>query len=144
MKRTIIIVVLLALLIPGVLAAQDEITLESLAETVTALTERVDTLESVLIGPGAIELADGACQIAGDGGIQNETVIEWQTQRGEWPNVDQMRVASVVLNEDGTMTVAYVFSFTQEHIEEIWQDCEFVSTGDWYEIDWEGNRIEEE
>ena len=76
--------------------------------------------------------------------MQNETVIEWQTQRDEWPNVDQMRVASIVLNEDGTMTVAYVFSFTQEHIEEIWQDCEFVSTGDWYEIDWEGNRIEEE
>ena len=57
MKRTVVIVVLLALLIPGVLAAQDEITLESLAETIAALTERVDTLESVMIGPGAIELA---------------------------------------------------------------------------------------
>lgn len=142
MKRNLIIVAVLALIVPGVLLAQDELTLEGLAETVAGLVERIEAVESILSGPGAIAV-DGGCQIAGDGGAQNETVVKWQELRGEWPNVDQMRVSSVTLNEDGTTLVVYQESFTNEYIEELWNACEFSGTGDWYELDWEGNRIEE-
>ena len=144
MKRTLIIIALLALLVPGALWAQEELTLEGLAEQLAALAGRVEALESVMTGPGAIEIEGGACQIAGDGGAQNETVVEWQVQRGEWPNVDQMRVASVIIGEDGSTTVTYAHSYTDEYIEEIWNGCEFAGTGDWYDLDWEGNRVKAE
>ena len=45
MKRTLIIIVALAVLVPGALLAQDEISLESLAEQLTALVERVTAVE---------------------------------------------------------------------------------------------------
>ena len=145
--RIVIVVALFALLPAALLAQEADITLETLAEAAAALTERIDglqerveQLEGILTGPGAIELEDGGCQIAGDGGLQNETIARWKEKMGEWPNVDQMRVASVVLNEDGTSLITYVFSFTQDHIEEIWDGCDFVSVGELYETDWEGNR----
>lgn len=139
-----VIFLAIAIIVPTAIAlAQDEeLTLAGLAEQVTALVGRVEAIENILSGPGATAL-DGGCEIAADGGMQNETVVKWQEERGEWPNVDQMRVTSVVLNEDETTLITYALSFTQEHIEEIWSGCEFVTTGDWYELDWQGNRIDE-
>ena len=45
MKRHLIIIAALALFVPSVLLAQDEITLEGLAELLTALTGRIDAVE---------------------------------------------------------------------------------------------------
>ena len=45
MKRHLIIIAVLALLVPGALLAQDELTLEGLAEQVANLADRVTTIE---------------------------------------------------------------------------------------------------
>ncbi len=141
------IIILLLALVPAVLLAQDDITLESLAETLTALTGRVDGLqeriefiESMWIGPGAIELEDGSCRVAGDGNMQNETLLKYKDTYGEWGPAEQMRVASIDLGTEGRMVITYAYSLTYERIEEVWNGCEFVSSGSWYSLDWEGNR----
>ena len=51
MKRITRITVAVALfaLLPAVLLAQDELTLENLAETVAGLTERIDAVEVLVV-----------------------------------------------------------------------------------------------
>ena len=153
MKRIIritITVVLFALLPAALLAQEEVITLESLAEAAVTLTERInglqeriEVIEALFTGPGATELDDGSCQIAGDGFIQNETALKYKDWAGEWPPVNQMRVFSIALQEDGNTRIVFAFSFTEERVEELWNGCDFVSSGDWYRVDWEGNRIDE-
>lgn len=147
----IVIAVALFTLLPAALLAQEEvISLETLAnatetltERINGLQERIEVIEALFTGPGAVELDDGSCQIAGDGFVQNETAMKYKDWAGEWPPVDQMRVFSIALQEDGNTRIVFAFSFTDERVEELWNGCDFVSSGDWYRVDWEGNRIEE-
>ncbi len=64
--RIAIAVALFSLAVPAALLAQGgEMTLESLAETVTALTERVDAIEELFADPWSPEIVytdDGICQ----------------------------------------------------------------------------------
>ena len=78
MKRTaLIIAVILAALAAPVVAQDEEITLASLAEQLTALVSRVETIEEIFSGPDPIELEDG-CQFAGDGQIQNTNLLKYK------------------------------------------------------------------
>ena len=153
MKRftRIAIAVALFALLPAALWAQEEdITLETLAQTVAAVTERIDGLqervqflESIFSGPDPIELDDGSCQFAGDGLMQNANLLKYKEWSGELVSAESMRVQSIALREDGKFRITYTYSFTQDRIDELWDGCEHVSSGDWYEVDWEGSRIEE-
>ena len=65
MKRTLIVIALLTLLIPGVLLAQEELSLEGLADQLKALEERLGALEAMFAdpwSPDVIHLDDGVCQ----------------------------------------------------------------------------------
>ena len=80
MKRYLIIISVLAVLIPGALLAQNELTLEGLAEQLTALAERVSKLES----DHATTKVDGYCKLPVDlDAIDTEAESKWEELTGE-------------------------------------------------------------
>lgn len=80
MKRYLIIISVLAVLIPGALLAQDELTLEGLAEQLTALADRVSKLES----DHATTKVDGSCKLPdGLGSLDPEAATKWEELTGE-------------------------------------------------------------
>lgn len=80
MKRYLIIISVLAVLIPGVLLAQDELTLEGLAEQLSALAERVSKLES----DHATTKVDGYCKLPVDlDALDTEAESKWEELTGE-------------------------------------------------------------
>ena len=87
MKRNLIIAALLAVLIPGALLAQDEVTLESLAEALATLTGRVDGAEAridALEAHHAATKIDGYCKLPdGLGSLDPEAATKWEELTGE-------------------------------------------------------------
>lgn len=80
MKRCLIIISVLAVLIPGALLAQNELTLEGLAEQLTALAERVSKLES----DHATTKVDGYCKLPVDlDALYTEAESKWEELTGE-------------------------------------------------------------
>ncbi len=80
MKRYLIIISVLAVLIPGALLAQEELTLEGLAEQLTALAERVSKLES----DHATTKVEGYCKLPVDlDAIDTEAESKWEELTGE-------------------------------------------------------------
>ena len=80
MKRYLIIISVLAVLIPGALLAQDELTLEGLGEQLTALAERVSKLES----DNATTKVDGYCKLPVDlDALDPEAESKWEELTGE-------------------------------------------------------------
>ena len=80
MKRYLIIISVLAVLIPGALLAQDELTLEGLAEQLTALADRVSKLES----DHATTKVDGYCKLPVDlDALDTEAESKWEELTGE-------------------------------------------------------------
>lgn len=138
MKRNCIIIVLAALLIPGVMLAQDELTLESLSEQLTALTERVTTLESIFEGPGSVEI-DDTCIIGGynetEQQVQDQTVLNYKKEFDQFPAVEYLRIYSVSFKPDsGEIIVVYRDTDNWSElvlVSEIWNGCELSSVTDW-------------
>ena len=64
MKRYLIIIALIALILPGVLLAQDELTLESLNDLITGLDERLSAIEEQFADPWSPDIItdDDVCQ----------------------------------------------------------------------------------
>lgn len=147
MKRTLIIIAVLALLVPGALLAQDELTLEGLAETVAGLTEtvtglveRIEAVEELFDGPGAIPFDDDiACITAQNGILQDETVLKYKAQYDEWPDLDEVIIVAVVYNNEFDYTVVNYSSsrwgLDEKRVVERWDKCEFAGSGDWWELD---------
>ena len=80
MKRYLIIISVLAVLIPGALLAQDELTLEGLAEQLTALADRVSKLES----DHATTKVDGYCKLPVYlDALDTEAESKWEELTGE-------------------------------------------------------------
>lgn len=146
MKRNLIIIALLAALIPSVLLAQDEITLESLAESFTDLAEtveslvtRVNDLEAIYDGPGAEETGDGGCAIAyasigDDPLIQDSTVLAYKEAFDEWLSTDEVSILGVKqLPDSGQTVVVYTHLWTDRTVAETWEGCDFVGASEWQE-----------
>ena len=147
MKRKLMIIAVLALLMPGVLLAQDEITLEGLAEQVgkvvehvADLAERVAALEQMWTGPGAMEIADGvACVIGENTELQDETVLRYKEQFGDWPDLEEVVMWAVVYNKETGYTVINFTSnrwgLDEKRVAERWDGCEFVESPEWWEVE---------
>lgn len=143
LKHFIIGIVLLALFVPaGALLAQDELTLESLAETVATLTEtvtglsgRVEAIEAIWSGPGSIELDGSLCEIGARRALQDATVLKYKDKWDEWPSMDEIFVIGVrYSSESGHMFIVYESGFFDDRfVIEEWNGCEFVGPGDWWE-----------
>lgn len=150
MKRFLVIIAVLALLVPGALLAQDELTLEGLAERFTGLVERVDavgervaaltvrgeTVESMWEGPGAVMLDDERCMIGARPNtrdLQDETVLKYKGTYDEWPEMGEFHVAEIIWMADLERTgVVYRERFKNRSAMEIWEGCEFIGSSDWW------------
>ena len=118
------------MLAPVALFAQDELTLESLAETVTALTERVAAVEAKL---EPVTTADGVCIQYSNGQLQRETVTKYLDAFEE--NVGSLVSLKAVHHDGENGLTIYHFeeAFTDRSVTETWRACEFLDVGEWVE-----------
>ena len=138
MKRTLIIIVLLALFIPGALLAQDELTLEDLVEQLGALEVRLESLEAMFAdpwSPNIIYVDDGVCQSPlhskREWGefirmeIRQETADAYRTQYGTSidPSGD-VYLSSISFDVD-TSNVYIQYTTNDRTVVEKWAHCEF-------------------
>lgn len=142
MKRIVRITLVVALfaLLPVALLAQDELTLEGLAEKVAGLVERVEAIEELFDGPGAIPFRDDVACITGQNGmLQDETVLKYKEQYEQWPDMDEIGIVAVVYNkEDDYIAINYsssLWGFEEKRVVERWVDCEFIGSGEWWEVE---------
>ena len=147
LKHFIIGIVVLALFVPaGALLAQDELTLEGLAETVAKLTEtvtrlsaRVDTIEGVFADPWSPEVIytdDGVCQnplqarsrysgILAD--VHQETADAYRSSFGVSIDPTSVRLQSISFEKDSSH-VYLEYSKDSRKVVEKWAHCEFLGS----------------
>ena len=152
LKHFIIGIVALALFVPaGALLAQDELTLEGLAETVATLTEtvaglsaRVATIESVFADPWSPEVIytdDGVCQSPLHarfryGGIKEEihqeTADAYRISFGASIDPDDVDFRSISFGV-GSNHVYLEYTKDSRKVVEKWAHCEFLGHSEWSE-----------
>ena len=144
MKRIAMLFVALLVLVPGVVLAQSDITVDDLLARVNALADRVDTLESMFVGSGSYS-TDNGCRIGGyytnpdawDQQVQSSTIVKYFESMGRFPShVAHLQISSVEVLDDGKIAVMY-WDTTEWSIDyrpmgaEIWDGCEFVESTHW-------------
>ena len=132
-KQIVMVIVVLSLLVPSIIWAQEEgVTLESLAEQLSSLVQRVEALESIWEGPGSISLEDGGCMIA-TGALQRETAIKFYDTFEEFPEyVSIYRVA--FQPEENKVLILYTEGYGDDRwVYEMWTGCEFEGSSEWEE-----------
>ena len=153
LKHFIIGIVVLALFVPaGALLAQDELTLESLAETVATLTEtvaglsaRVATIESVFADPWSPEVIytdDGVCQSPlhtpqpyssiMTGELNQETADAYRSSYGVSINPTAVYLQSISFGV-GSSHVYLEYAKDSRKVVEKWSHCEFLGHSEWSE-----------
>ena len=147
MKRIILIAILLAILVPATLIAQEEgVSLEGLAEQLAALVSRVDAVEQKLT-PGAYVDKDGSCRLAKEDRLHPTSLVEYLDKYPDSDTPGNVRIASVHIVPGTGVAVTFgpiSESSTYRYVTEYWNGCEFVSTSGWWTTDWRGNRIGDE
>ena len=117
--------------------------LQALTDKVTALTERIDSIEALWINSTPTVLLDGSCLVGSKGGMQDSSVLSYKETFDEWPNTNDFQVAGVNYNpETGIIGVQYEELFTDQSIIEFWQGCEFLENTDWWEADYNDKPFE--
>ena len=144
MKRTLFFIGLLVLLIPGALLAQEELTLEGLADQLTALEDRLGTLEAIFADPWSPDLIymdDGVCQNPlhskrerGDFiqmEIRQETADAYRTQYGTSidPSGD-VYLSSISFDVDSS-DIYIQYTTNDRTVMERWAHCEFLDHSEW-------------
>ncbi len=147
MKRIIRITIVVALLalLPVALLAQDELTLEGLAETVAELVTRIDTIESRLTH-GAVVDGDGNCRLAIKDRLHATSVVEYLEKYPDSKTPGSIAIANVYIVPGTGIAVTFgpiSESSTYRRITEYWSGCDFIGTSGWWTTDWQGNRIDE-
>ena len=152
LKQFIVGIVVLALLVPaGALLAQDELTLEGLAETVATLTQtvtglsaRVDTIEGLFTDPWSPEVIytdDGVCQnplqargryggINAD--VHQETADAYRVSFGVSIDPTTVYLQSISFEEDSSH-VYLEYTKDSRKVVEKWAHCEFLGHSEWSE-----------
>ena len=126
--------------VPGLLMAQEELSLDVLAEQVQTLTERMDALESLWIESEPSVRSTGECIVGSEGGMHDSTVMKYRNEFEEWPDVDYIKIKGVSYNPDtGDIAIQYEESIGDDFIIELWRDCEFLESTDW----WDGSYRDE-
>ncbi|MCY3709176.1 MAG: hypothetical protein OXG26_09785 [Caldilineaceae bacterium] len=144
MKQTLVIIGLLALLIPGVLLAQEELTLDGLADQLTALENRLGALEAMFAdpwSPNVIHMDDGVCQnplhSKSERGdfiqmeMRQETADAYRTQYGT--SIDpslHVYLSSISFDVDSS-NVYIQYTTNDRTVVEKWAHCEFLGHSEW-------------
>ena len=142
----ITIVVALFALLPMALLAQDEITLEGLAETVAGLTERIEAIEGLFADPWSPEIVytdDGICQSplhnSLDGffsilsaTIHQETADAYRSTYGISIDPSSVHLEGISFGV-GSSHVYLKYSKDNREVVEKWAHCEFLGHSKWDE-----------
>ena len=140
---TVATAILLLTLLPTLLLAQSEITVEGLAETVAGLTERIEEIEQKLTH-GAYVDDDGNCRLAVKDRLHATSLVNYLEK---YP--DSGAPGNIAINDvyvvPGT-GIAITFSTRESTntrlVTEFWSGCEFLSSSEWWAVDFMGNRVE--
>lgn len=143
-KIAILLIAAAVLLAPTLLFAQEEITLESIAESLTALTGRVDSLEQKLT-PGAIVNDDGNCRLALADRLHANSLVSFLEKYpdDDTPSSSTINNVYIVPGTGVAVTFEVRSSSQTRRITEYWSGCEFLHSSDWKAYDWLGNPISE-
>ncbi len=157
MKKHLIVIAVIAVMLPGALLAQDELTLESLQNLITALDARlsaieeqlgtiqvqVKDLEDTLVKEEPVPMTDDGCQIhlnprvaeaRGLKGIRDEAVLKYKEQFDEWLDIGiELELYSVVHDEESGHTFITYDVCCWRFLTETWKGCAFVESSDWWE-----------
>ena len=128
----ILVAILLATIAGAAVAQDDELTLDSLADLVTALTSRVDAIEQKLAPPIT---ADGDCILFfSSSPLQRETITQYITTFEEEPGPLISLKAVYYNDETGLATMQFAEGFmASRKVTEIWDGCEFAGSSEWTE-----------
>lgn len=149
MKRLLIVTVLVILFLPVAVVAQEEITLENLAEIVAILSakteemdKRLGDIESFFADDGPVEMYGNGCLIALESysaelldleGLRDEAVLSYKQAFDEWLVVSTVEIHSVLFNtETAHMGITYRAPNDRFMVEE-WDGCELVQASEWWE-----------
>lgn len=148
MKRFVIAVLIPVVLTAGFASAQEAgVTLESLAEQLTDLTQRVERLEGIWRSEGAPK-TNGTCAIArpkddetmkGWAILQRESALKY-FDKYEETLPSHPHVISVKFNPDmNRISVTYISNLRgygdRKIITEVWNGCDFAGATEWQEIE---------
>ena len=135
---TILVAAILLIILAGIAVAQDEdLTLQSLADQLAALTTRVTALESIWEGPGVwkdpnteLEVYDDQCIIGLSDKMQNETILKFLEKYEDLPY--RIEIDQVVI-DPGSNSISLVLKEwnSSRYVVERWDGCEFVGSSDW-------------
>lgn len=139
-----LLTVVLASLLPALLFAQGELTLESLAEQLTALTGRVDQLEQQL-KPGAIVDDDGNCRLALVDRLHPTSLVSYLEKYpdAETPDSTDILNVYIVVGTGVAVTFQTRQSSNYVRVTEYWNGCEFSHSSEWQAYDIFGNPVAE-
>ena len=154
MKRQMIVVVVVVFLLAvgtSQVIAQSELTLESLAEQLGLVSDRVSVIESRLT-PNARITDKGNCQLAIPGRMHATSLLSYLEKytTESIPDVELMAVYHLVEDEPSGAT-AIGFRVTGglnypvhfRFIYEYWDGCEYLKSSEWEAVDYEGNLVKE-
>lgn len=147
MKRHLITAALIAVLLPGALLAQDELTLESLQDLITALDERLVAIEEQFADPWSPEIiiGNGVCQSPLHTGsdsmfgrlpleqtIHQETADAYRAQYGT--SVDPARARLMSFSFSVESSEIYIeYELNKRYVVETWAHCEYLGHSEWTE-----------
>lgn len=147
MKHTFIVVALLALLVPGVLLAQEELTLEEIGKQLTALADRVEAIENLFAAPWSPEIVytdDGICQSplhtkgrysrSVDGKIRQETADAYRVQHGVSIDPSDVYLAGIYFATH-TNHVYLEYTINEKRVVEKWAHCQFLDHSEWEDVE---------
>ena len=134
-----IVIVVLSLSLPNLLLAQSELTLESLAEQLVALTARIERIETLWDGPGAADVDGTTCQIGRRNHVQDETVVRYKEQFDVWLDPKEIWFSEIRYSRgNGRTIIVYADDvpsgyYDEKYVSEEWDGCEFMGSSDWWE-----------
>ena len=147
MKRNLITIALIAVILPGALLAQDDLTLESLQELITGIDERLSAIEEQFADPWSPDIIteDGVCQSplhtepgnlfgrpALQGTIHQETADAYRAQYGTSVDPKDARLMGFSFSVDSSET--YIeYTLSAKYVIETWANCEFLGHSKWTE-----------
>ena len=140
----IVVAVLLATFAGGVVAADEELTLAGLAEQLTELAERLTVIESQLT-PNAFVDEDGNCRLALRDRLHATSLTKFLDKYPDSDMPDSVSIENVYVVPGTGIAITFLVrgSPNSRLITEFWSGCDFVSTSDWWAVDWMGNKITE-
>ena len=137
-----VLVVVSFLAVPGIILAQDDLTLESLADLVNTLTGRVDSIEQKLT-PGAIVDDDGNCRLALVDRLHPTSLVSYLEKYpdAETPDSADLLNVYIVVGTGVAVTFQTRQSSNYVRVTEYWNGCEFSHSSEWQAYDIFGNPV---